>query len=404
MSPIPEPPIHSSLPTSGMAAERGSKRPLPDRAHRADAHGLTAAISAADLGAADARDDGDWSTGDWVPDRPESPVRAIAGAIPGGRAGAEHLQSDAPSEPELTEPTSTANEWPVSDPPRRSDLQDPMGAERDVLLWQRWARFLGAGLMVAAALNQHGRVASAGTWAPLLELGIAYGAVTAMVAWFLRYASPETVPPRLPALIMTFDLFAAAGTVYLTAPARDYDRMLILGLVVTQVAVVYYGLSCALWAVAGTVGAYLGGSLLLPPAVAGLPESGLTVAADTATFAFAALVLLYTFGTFRSRMNGLRRFCRDVEVGDLGGTYDANAERRPDDLTLLARSVDRDAAATHRVDRHGSTDRVPQPARARDAARTRLPSCEAPRHAAGRAGRRRGPLQVDQRQFRPSVR
>ena len=128
--------------------------------------------------------------------------------------------------------------------------------------------------MGGAALHQHGRVASAGTWAPLLELGSLYGAVTAMVAWFLRYASAETVPPRLPALVMTIDLFAAAGTVYLTAPARDYDRLLVLGLVVAQVAVVYYGMSYAIWGVAATVIAYVGGSLLLPPAVAGRRSRG----------------------------------------------------------------------------------------------------------------------------------
>ena len=39
-------------------------------------------------------------------------------------------------------------------------------------------------------------------------------------------------------------------------------------------------------------------------------------------------------------MNALRRFCRNVEVGELGGTFDPNTEPRPDDLTLLARSVD----------------------------------------------------------------
>jgi len=209
-----------------------------------------------------------------------------------------------------------------------------------VLLWQRWVRYFGAGLMGGAAMILHAQVPHGGTWAPLAVLALAYGAVTVMVAWFLGYASAETVPPRLPALVMTFDLIAAAGTVYLTAPARDYDRMLVLGLAVVQVAVVYYGLSCALWGLGGTAAAYLIGSLLLPPAVPGMPATRLTVAVDTATFAFAGLVLLYTFGTFRARMNALRRFCRDVEVGDLGGTFDANGDRRPDDLTLLARSVD----------------------------------------------------------------
>ncbi len=339
MSPVPEA-RHSPTPLAGgVGAERAHKRPLEDRGRPAAMLGLSTLTGPADIGMTDPLDQ-EWPAGDWAPNRPEVQLRAIAGGIPTARAGAAEQPAPDAHEVEPDEGAPGTSEWPVSDPPRRSDDRDPVGAERDVLLWQRWARFLGAALMVAAAIAQHGRPASAATWAPLLELALAYGAVTAMVAWFLRYASAETVPPRLPALIMTFDLVAAAGTVYLTAPARDYDRILVLGLVITQVAVVYYGLSCALWGVAGTIAAYLVGSLLLPPAVAGLPESRITVAADTATFAFAGLVLLYTFGTFRARMNALRRFCRDVEIGDLGGTYDVNAERRPDDLTLLARSVD----------------------------------------------------------------
>jgi diguanylate cyclase (GGDEF)-like protein len=47
-----------------------------------------------------------------------------------------------------------------------------------------------------------------------------------------------------------------------------------------------------------------------------------------------------TLGGYRARMNALRRFCKRVEMGDLSSSYDTDRERRPDDLTLLARSVD----------------------------------------------------------------
>jgi len=290
----------------------------------------------------------EWPDGDWVPGRvdakPPAEWAAIAGAIgAGGSTAAPDANTSPASSAEAREtsnPTnSSTHEWPVSDPPRRA-LGESVGAERDVLLWQRWVRYLGAVLMAVAAAVLHTHSRGAITWAPLFVLALGYGSVTAMVAWFLSYASSETVPPRLPALVMTFDLVAAAGTVYFTAPPRDYDRMLLLGIAAVQVAIVYYGLSSALWGLGGTLAAYLLGSLVVPPAVPGLPATPLTVAADAATFGFAGLVLVYTFGTFRARMNALRRFCRDVEVGDLGGTYDAHAERRPDDLTLLARSVD----------------------------------------------------------------
>jgi diguanylate cyclase (GGDEF)-like protein len=291
-----------------------------------------------------------WPEGDWAPEAGDGKGAwsrsPIAGVISGSAEPIAPPAEVAPSSPaegvQVPVPESPFNtlEWPVSDPPGGSDGRDPVGAQRDVLLWQRWVRYLGAILMGAAALVLRGHTVYAATWAPLLMLALAYAAVTAMVAWFLAYASPETVPPRLPALIMAFDLVAAAGTVYLTTAPRDYDRLLMIALVVVQIAVVYYGLSCALWGLGATLGAFLLGSFLLPPAVPGPRPAGLSIAADGGTFAFAGLVLLYTFGTFRARMNALRRFCRDVEVGDLGGTYDVNAERRPDDLTLLARSVE----------------------------------------------------------------
>jgi diguanylate cyclase (GGDEF)-like protein len=257
------------------------------------------------------------------------PERAVA-----TDAGAES------AEPTTPVPSGGTHEWPVPDPPRRPEVENvPAGAERDVLLWQRWARYLGAALMIAAAAGLHAREPS-GLWPSLAVLAMAYAGVTAIVAWFLEYGSAETLPPRLPALIMGADLAAAAGTVYLTAPPRDYDRLLVLGLVVAQVAVVYYGFSCAVWGLALTGLAYVVGTLALPPAVSGAGVDTFTVVADTATFLFAGLVLVYTFGTFRSRMNALRRFCRDVEVGELGGSFDPQSDRRPDDLTLLARSVD----------------------------------------------------------------
>ena len=288
-------------------------------------------------------------------------------------------------------------EWPVNDPPSRvAPSGEPAGAQRDVLLWQRWVRYVAVLLMGCATLVLRASMPTAGTWQPLAALAFGYGSVTAIMVWFLQYASAETMPPRLPALVMALDLVAAAGTVYLTAPARDYDRLLVLGLVVAQVAMVYYGLSYALWGLAATGIAYVVGSLVLRPLVPGPPTLPLTVAVDAATFGFAAAALLYTFGTFRTRMNALRRFCRDVEVGELGGTFDATTEPRPDDLTLLARSVDEMRQRLIRVDRHRPAHGMSEPEGDGDPTCPRLPLCTAAWYAVGGAGRRRRPLQADQ--------
>lgn len=237
-------------------------------------------------------------------------------------------------------------EWPVSDPPRRfaGSTEPDVGAERDVLLWQRWARLAGAGLITASALALRGGIvataSTTGHWAGVAVVGVGYAAITMAIGLFLRMSAPGVVPSRLPALVVAVDLAAAGGFVYWTAPARDYDRLLILGLAAVQVAIVYYGLSFAAWGLVSTLVAYVVGSLFVAPAVAGPSVDVHSVVLYAGTFLFAGGTLFYAFGTFRTRMNALRRFCRDVEVGELGGTFDAQAERRGDDLTLLARSVD----------------------------------------------------------------
>jgi diguanylate cyclase (GGDEF)-like protein len=86
--------------------------------------------------------------------------------------------------------------------------------------------------------------------------------------------------------------------------------------------------------------AYVAGSLYLPPALPGPRPPASLVAFNAVLFALVAGALIVTFGGFRSRLNRLRRFCKRVEVGDLTGHYDADADKLPDDLTLLARSVD----------------------------------------------------------------
>jgi diguanylate cyclase (GGDEF)-like protein len=46
------------------------------------------------------------------------------------------------------------------------------------------------------------------------------------------------------------------------------------------------------------------------------------------------------YGSFRARMNRLRLFCKLVEEGDLTPALSLGVEKRPDDLTLLAKSFD----------------------------------------------------------------
>jgi diguanylate cyclase (GGDEF)-like protein len=242
----------------------------------------------------------------------------------------------------------TGHQWPVSDPVLRSAPDgEAYGAEavRHALLWQRWVRFGAAGLILATALVAHFGLVSGGSgnWTdglPLAAVGLSYGALSLLISWFVGAASAETLPPGLPAVVLAADLAAVIGTVVLSSPPADYDRILLLGLFAVQLTMFSIGRRPAAWAYACTALAYVCFELVVPPYIAGEPRPAAAVALEAVTFLFAGGVLLYAFGDLQERLHAIRRFCRDVEFGELGGTLEPLVERRTDDLTLLARSID----------------------------------------------------------------
>ncbi len=237
--------------------------------------------------------------------------------------------------PVTARPTAVTQEWPVSDPPWRiSDKVTAAGAEKQVVLWQNWARYVAAALIIGAAAVQRFSGNGPVQGQALAGVGLAYAGITMTIGWLLRRTTAEAVPRRLLVLVLVTDLIAAASVVYLTATVRDYDRLLILGLVAVQIAVVYYGLSFAVWGLLSTLAAYLAGSLMLTPIRPGPPADGWALVTYSAMYLFAGCTLLFAFGSFRSRMTALRRLCHDLEVGDLGMPLGTIVERRTDDLTL----------------------------------------------------------------------
>jgi diguanylate cyclase (GGDEF)-like protein len=245
----------------------------------------------------------------------------------------------------------TGHEWPVNDPIRREApdwIVDGTDAVRHALLWQRWVRFGAAALVLATALltpytvgDAHlgfARALMAGI--PLAVVGVCYAGWTLLIAWFVRAASADSLPPGLPAVVLAGDLAAIIGAVVLSSPPADFDRILLLGLFAVQLTMFSVGRRLAAWAYGFTAVAYASAELVFPAYIAGDPRPASTVALEAATFLFAGGVLLYAFGDVRERLHAIRRFCRDVEVGELAGTIEPIVERRTDDLTLLARSID----------------------------------------------------------------
>jgi len=241
----------------------------------------------------------------------------------------------------------TGHEWPVTDPPRRETgvaKADDAAAVRDAVLWQRRVRLLAAvAILVAASVSRaatvHG-LRPAGAWISLVILGLLYGGWTLVIGWFVESASAETVPPGLPAVVLAGDLVAAVGAVYLGAQPADYPRMLMLALLAVQLMVLQVERRVVLAAYASVAVAYLVAALVVPPVVPGPPQPVAGILIDAAVFLGTGVVLLAAYGDFRVRLDAIRRFCRDVEVGELGGTLESVVERRSDHLTLVARSVD----------------------------------------------------------------
>ena len=221
-----------------------------------------------------------WPEGDWAPEPGagqgvwrRSPIAGVIGASAEAPVQPIEIAPTPPIEPLEAPATDNAFntlEWPVSDPPRR-------------LGWARPSRCSARCAVVAAvgALSRcradgrdravlHGRAADAGHMGPVVDARARlrgrdrHGRVVPRVR--LGRDSPATASRAGHGI-------RSRGRCRNGVPDDTAARLRPiapdLGLAVVQVAVVYYGLSCALWGLGGTLGAFLVGALLLPPAVPG---------------------------------------------------------------------------------------------------------------------------------------
>ena len=215
-------------------------------------------------------------------------------------------------------------------------LAEQATLRREVLLWQRWVRYLALGALVVLSLVLGSNVPRA--LLPLAILSLAYVGVVMSTSWILRRESRRAPLTWLPALLLTADVVTLAGFVYLTSPPVQFHRILLIGFLSMQLAVFYFGRTHGYVAAGATVVAYLAFALLVPPYVAGSRPPGLDVVFNVTLYALISAVLVYTFGSFRERMDALRMYCKVVERGEAATLPQLAAERWPDELTLLARS------------------------------------------------------------------
>ncbi|HEY4304750.1 MAG TPA: GGDEF domain-containing protein [Gemmatimonadaceae bacterium] len=215
-------------------------------------------------------------------------------------------------------------------------LAEQATLRREVLLWQRWVRFLALGALVLLTVVFGSTGQNALPYLALLS--IAYVGVVAVTAQVLRRNPGAKMQVWFPALLLTADILTISGFMYLTSPPEQMSRVLLFGFLSMQLAVFYFGRWHGTGAAVLTAIAYLVFTIGVPAYVAGPRPTALGVAFNVALFAILSTVLVYTFGSFRERMDSLRMYCKVVERGEAATLPQLGAERWPDELTLLARS------------------------------------------------------------------
>jgi diguanylate cyclase (GGDEF)-like protein len=248
-----------------------------------------------------------------------------------------HAERESPPSP-TRDSTSINPTLEFSLPPGGGELglalrSDGATLRLEVLLWQRWVRYLGLGAIVVITLAYASNAPSA--FSPLAAIALSYLIVVLSTTWVLRHAPPPSVQATFPSILLAADIGALAGVCYLTSPQHEMHRVLLAGLLSTQFSVFYFGRKLGTLSAVLAVVAYLVATLG-PPFVAGPSPSLIAVAANCLMFLIICALLIHTFGSFRERMEALRLYCKVVERGESGRLPRLGSDRWPDDLTLLA--------------------------------------------------------------------
>ncbi|HVZ77197.1 MAG TPA: GGDEF domain-containing protein, partial [Gemmatimonadaceae bacterium] len=216
---------------------------------------------------------------------------------------------------------------------------DQAELQREVILWQRWVRYLGVLMLVLIALV-FGAMPTGNELLPTMAVVGAYVVCVYVLAWRVQ-RSPGRLQRWLPGILVTADVLAISGVFYFGAATTVHYRMLVVGLLVVQLAVFYFGWRLGAYATLLAAAMYIVTDAVLPPYGAGAHAPLSTTALNVTVFVLACSLPLAVFGSFRRRMNRVRLFCKLIEEGELSGNLGLEDAARPDDVTLLARSFDK---------------------------------------------------------------
>ena len=209
---------------------------------------------------------------------------------------------------------------------------------REALLWQRWVRYSALASLVTLAIL-FGEGARTTMLLPIGLTSLAYFLCVAISAEMIQRA--ETVHEhRLPAVLVTADILTLAMIVWFSGTPAEMGRILMGATLVVQLAVFYFGRRLGSYAAVLAALAYLFTTRVSPMSSVQPDPTLPHLLYSLGVFGLVCGVLVTSYGSFRARMNRLRLFCKLVEEGDLTPSFALGVDKRPDDLTLLARSFE----------------------------------------------------------------
>ncbi len=233
--------------------------------------------------------------------------------------------------------------------PAIPDLSRYEQSNADVLLWQTRYRvllaFLAAGSAVllrtvgwltVSPVAEQQLGASAADW--LISLSaLAYVCVVLLL--HRRVQSMRRASRALATFMMVCDLLLVFVLVFVLAPARDYDRALLVALFALQLTHVYFGRGPALLMLGATATGYL---FIVDVAIRSgaelaWPESFITLT----IFAVGAGLVTLVQSHMHERLSRLLDMFARAEDGDFSASYDVQSDVRPDAITHVGRAYNR---------------------------------------------------------------
>ena len=227
--------------------------------------------------------------------------------------------------------------------PTASRVSSALNYERlelmcQVLKWQSTIRYGAVVLLaVCAIIAQRSRDLEL-QWVPIALAAGVYVAIIAAMRLYLRATKTADLWRGLPVVTVVADIAMIVVLVYFSSPPGQYHRVFLLGYLIFNFSVFYFGWPVGIVAIALTLASYLVMSMKVVAFIPGPTPSIAMVAINSALYMFVSAIFVLTFGNYRERMNLLRSGIKRAQIGDFGGNYDFAGDRRPDDLTMLGRS------------------------------------------------------------------